>query len=54
VKTAIYARISTTGNGQSPEMQLRELREYIERRGWTLAGEYVDEGISGRKTRDRN
>jgi DNA invertase Pin-like site-specific DNA recombinase len=30
-------------------MQLRELREYVERRGWTLAGEYVDEGISGAK-----
>jgi DNA invertase Pin-like site-specific DNA recombinase len=30
-------------------MQTRELREYIERRGWTLAGEYVDIGISGTK-----
>jgi DNA invertase Pin-like site-specific DNA recombinase len=49
VKTAIYARVSTVGNGQSPEMQLRELREYVERRGWTLAREYVDEGISGAK-----
>jgi len=49
MKTAIFARISTIGNGQSPEMQLRELREYVERRGWVLAGEYVDEGISGAK-----
>jgi DNA invertase Pin-like site-specific DNA recombinase len=46
---AIYARVSTLNNGQSPEMQLRELREYVERRGWTLAGEYVDEGVSGAK-----
>ena len=30
-------------------MQTRELREYLERRGWTLAGEYIDEGISGAK-----
>jgi len=30
-------------------MQLRELREYCERRGWTVAGEYVDSGISGAK-----
>ena len=30
-------------------MQLRELREYCERRGWTVAGEYVDAGISGAK-----
>jgi len=49
MKVAIYARVSTTGNGQSPEMQTRELREYVERRGWTVAGEYVDVGISGTK-----
>src|SRR6202048_2906229 len=30
-------------------MQLRELREYALRRGWTVTGEYVDEGISGTK-----
>ena len=30
-------------------MQTRELREYIERRGWVLTGEYVDIGISGTK-----
>jgi DNA invertase Pin-like site-specific DNA recombinase len=47
----LYARISTSNNGQSPEMQLRELREYCERRGWTIAGEYVDTGISGAKDR---
>src|SRR6202050_3792345 len=46
---AIYARVSTTGHGQSPEMQVRELREYCERRGWQIAGEFVDAGISGAK-----
>lgn len=51
IRTALYARISTSNNGQSPEMQLRELREYCERRGWTVAGEYVDTGISGAKDR---
>ena len=45
----IYARVSTTDKGQDPEMQLRELREYCERRGWKVAGEYVDRGISGAK-----
>ena len=49
-RTALYARISTANNGQSPEMQLRELREYCERRGWTVAGEYVDT-ICGAKDR---
>lgn len=49
MRTAIYARVSTANNGQSPEMQLRELREYCERRKWDVAGEYVDVGISGAK-----
>ena len=30
-------------------MQLRELREYIERRGWQNASEYIDTGFSGSK-----
>jgi DNA invertase Pin-like site-specific DNA recombinase len=49
LRAAIYARVSTIGNGQSPEMQLRELREYVIRRGWLIANEYVDIGISGTK-----
>jgi DNA invertase Pin-like site-specific DNA recombinase len=32
-------------------MQLRELREYCARRGWGIAAEYVDVGISGAKER---
>lgn len=48
MKIAIYARVSTT-NGQDPEMQLRELRQYCERRDWQVAREYVDVGISGTK-----
>ena len=49
MRIAIYARVSTLNNGQSPQMQLRELREYCKRRGWQIAGEYVDKGISGAK-----
>jgi DNA invertase Pin-like site-specific DNA recombinase len=49
MRVAIYARVSTSNNGQDPTMQTRELREYAERRGWTVAGEYVDVGISGTK-----
>src|SRR3984885_524825 len=48
MKTALYARVSTN-NGQDPEMQLRELREYCQRRGWEISQEYVDVGISGGK-----
>jgi DNA invertase Pin-like site-specific DNA recombinase len=46
---ALYARVSTH-NGQNPEMQLRELREYASRRGWTIVAEYV-EHISSAKER---
>ncbi len=49
MRVAIYARISTANGGQDPTMQTRELKEYIQRRGWELAGEYVDVGISGSK-----
>jgi DNA invertase Pin-like site-specific DNA recombinase len=49
VRAAIYARVSTTNNGQDPSMQTRELREYCERRGWKVSSEYVDAGVSGTK-----
>src|SRR5690348_6323676 len=49
-RAAIYARVSTH-NGQDPEMQLLGVREYCARRGWQVAGEYVDRGISGSKER---
>ncbi len=48
MRAALYARVSTN-NGQDPTMQTRELREYCERRGWPVMGEYVDVGISGTK-----
>jgi DNA invertase Pin-like site-specific DNA recombinase len=30
-------------------MQLRELREYASRRGWTVTGDFVDHGVSDSK-----
>ncbi len=48
-RAAIYARVSTGHNGQDPTMQTRELEEFCERRGWSVAEEYVDVGISGSK-----
>ncbi len=50
-KAAIYARVSTANNGQSPAMQTRELEEYCHRRGWEISGLYVDLGISGSEER---
>ena len=48
MKAVVYARVSTN-NGQDPELQLREVREYCLRRNWALVREYVDTGISGAK-----
>jgi DNA invertase Pin-like site-specific DNA recombinase len=50
MRAAIYARVSTN-NGQDPTVQTRELREYCQHRGWEIAGEYVDAGVSGSKER---
>jgi DNA invertase Pin-like site-specific DNA recombinase len=47
VKTAIYARVSTSD--QTNAIQVRELTEYVERRGWELACVYKDQ-MSGAKT----
>ena len=47
MKIALYARISTTD--PNCEMQLRELREYCQCRGWSIYQEYVDIRWSGSK-----
>ncbi|MBA3481441.1 MAG: recombinase family protein [Pirellulales bacterium] len=46
-KVAIYARVST--DEQSPDAQLRDLREYVRNRGWELISEFIDIGESGSK-----
>jgi len=47
-RVALYSRVSTN-NGQNPELQLRELREYCMARGLTIVQEYTDVGYSGSK-----
>jgi DNA invertase Pin-like site-specific DNA recombinase len=47
-RVALYARVSTANGQQDPEMQLRELLEYADRRGWTVFQEYTDH-ITGSK-----
>jgi DNA invertase Pin-like site-specific DNA recombinase len=49
-RAAIYVRVST--DKQTVESQIRELRQIAERRGWEVAGEYRDAGISGAKGRE--
>jgi DNA invertase Pin-like site-specific DNA recombinase len=48
-RVAIYARVSTSNGSQDPELQLRELREYAQRRELKAVEEYVDNGVSGSK-----
>jgi DNA invertase Pin-like site-specific DNA recombinase len=47
-RIALYARVST--HEQTAENQILELRAYCAERGWTVAAEYVDIGISGSTT----
>ena len=46
-RVALYARVSTAK--QETDNQVEELRRYALARGWEVAGEYVDRGISGAK-----
>jgi len=46
MKTGIYARVSTSD--QTNAIQIRELKEYVERRGWSVAAVYQDQ-MSGAK-----
>jgi DNA invertase Pin-like site-specific DNA recombinase len=48
-RVAVYARVSTTNYGQDVSMQTRELHQFAEARGWTIAGEYIDASVSGAK-----
>jgi putative DNA-invertase from lambdoid prophage Rac len=48
MRAFLYARVSTTDKEQNPEVQLRELREFCQRRGWATA-EFMDK-MSGTKS----
>jgi DNA invertase Pin-like site-specific DNA recombinase len=48
INAGLYARVSTT-NGQSVDMQLNDLRQLAQMRGFTITREYCDPGHSGAK-----
>lgn len=48
-RVALYCRVSTTGHGQDVGLQVEELRQVGQQRGWTTT-EYVDDGVSGSTT----
>ena len=39
---ALYARVSTRDKGQDTENQVRQLRQFAGKQGWTVVHEYVD------------
>lgn len=54
MRAAVYARVSTEDQakeGFSIAAQLKRLHAYCKARGWQMAGEYVDDGYSGRETK---
>lgn len=53
MKSAIYARVSTRDKGQDNENQLRELRSFAERLGYTVYKEYLDQDSGGKADRQQ-
>lgn len=54
MRVAIYTRVSTEDQakeGFSLDAQLDKLRSYCKARDWTIAGEFIDDGYSGRNTK---
>jgi DNA invertase Pin-like site-specific DNA recombinase len=50
-RVGLYLRVST--DEQTVENQRQALTEAMERRGWRIVAEFVDNGISGAKGRDK-
>ena len=56
IRAALYTRVSTeeqAKEGFSLDAQMRRLVMYCEMEGWTVAGQYREEGHSGRNTEKR-
>jgi DNA invertase Pin-like site-specific DNA recombinase len=50
-RVAIYARVST--DKQTTENQLNQLRAIADKNDWQIVTEFIDEGISGAKGREK-
>lgn len=50
---ALYCRVSTADRTQTVENQLRDLLTVAERQDWEIVATFLDEGISGAKSRDK-
>lgn len=50
---ALYSRVSTRDKGQDVENQLRQLREFCSKQGWSIISEYVDHASGKRSDREQ-
>jgi DNA invertase Pin-like site-specific DNA recombinase len=51
MRAALYARVSTSNHCQDVTTQTRELKEYCDRRGWEIAGEFTDHASGAKESR---
>lgn len=50
---ALYSRVSTRDKGQDVENQLRQLRDFCSKQGWSIVREYVDHASGKRGDREQ-
>jgi DNA invertase Pin-like site-specific DNA recombinase len=51
MRTAIYTRVSKSDGSQDPENQLRELKAFCKKQGWTITEVYTDFASGKRSAR---
>lgn len=54
VKIVIYSRISTTDKGQDVDLQLTDLRSFVQSRGFALHKEYIDKESGAKDDREEH
>lgn len=47
MKVVTYSRCSTSHHEQNPDIQVRQLRQFVKDRSWELTEEIIDHGYSG-------
>jgi DNA invertase Pin-like site-specific DNA recombinase len=53
ITVALYARVSTRDKGQDTENQVRQLRQFAGKQGWTIVHEYVDHATGKHSDREQ-
>src|SRR5262249_54092308 len=53
MNVALYTRVSTKDRGQDVANQIRQLREFCTKQGWTVVREYADEASGKHSDREQ-